>query len=141
MKRIAIVWTSVTMDVPVRGVCIPYETGYELDVNGLPKGRWHYFTLTSLPTSQESVYTYALYHLSDDNIDLLKSERRLVVQVTGNTVNHDTTFSFNSDEHDIESMVMYKPFTATRDSKIGEFTSQEVANIFPWMVARNEVTF
>lgn len=141
--HIAIVWTSVSLNEPIRGVCIPYSDDFIMNtVTGLPEGRWHAFLVKSLAKVSSEETTYGLYKLTDDEINLLLSERKLAMQINGPIINHDLSFAFSTGQVDKANMfVSYKPFTPNKNSEIDVFKASDIVNPQPWNVVQGTVVF
>lgn len=146
--HIAIVWTSISLNIPIRGICVVYSNESVLNPKtGIPDGRWHAFAVKTLAKTSNEETTYALYKLTDEEIKELHSERKLAVQVNGPVINHDLSFRFSvgasrsSNDEDKQMFVPYKPFTPNRDSEIDVFTMSDIANPNPWDVAHGIAKF
>lgn len=129
--KIAVVWCSIYLDKPVRGVCIEYLDGKKVDEkSGLPLGEIRFFNVENY-----SKGTYNLYSLSEDDIKFLESERKLTESVLGRNINHDKRFSFVSDGVCKQSMTL-KHYMAPLDAKIGSFEFSDISNPKPFDVFR-----
>lgn len=129
--KIAIVWCSIYLDKPIRGVCIEYLDGKEIDEqSGLPRGKIRFFNI-------EDYYkdTYCLYSLPEDDMKFLESERKLTESVLGRNINHDKRFSFVSDGVCRKNMTL-QHYMAPLDSKIGNFHFSDIKNAKPFEVNR-----
>lgn len=142
--NIAIVWTSVYLNMPIRGVCVVYSNESKLDSEtGIPDGRWHAFSMQTSNKVSNDDTLYSLHKLTDDEITELHAERKLAVQVNGPIVNHDLSFGFSTGASPSNERMFtpYKPFTPTKDSEIDVFTLSDIANPNPWDVVRGIAKF
>ena len=146
--HIAIVWTSVSLNIPIRGICVVYSNESALNPKtGIPDGRWHAFAVKTLGQVSGEETTYTLHKLTDDEIELLHKERKLAEQVYGPIINHDFSFQFNTgvspspNDGERQMFIPYKPFTPNKDSEIDVFTLSDIANLNPWDVVQGIAKF
>lgn len=127
--KIAIVWCSIYIDKPVRGLCIEYTDGSVIDRNtGLPKGEFRFFNLDAYYSTK-----YTLYSVNEDDLKVLEEERKVTEKIIGKTINHDIRFSFSSDfPSKLPSKI--KHFMAVEESKVGEFDYSDIRNPYPYNV-------